>query len=142
MASREFFCRSRMFWPDQEFFTHREYFLSVEFFLPDQNFFVGLYAGQRVFLRQNASRGVNNMASSDGNSAGSMLRQILGRIGDLSTAINQQGSSLSSGRAPQITTSVKSEVHKVFGADHQAPSSTSSASFPRLVLLKVVLYTL
>ena len=104
--------------------------MSVEFFLPGENFFVGLYAGQRAFSRQNASRGINNMASSDGNSAGSMLRQILGRIGDLSVAIDQQGSSSSSGRAPQITTSVESEVRKVFGADHQAPSSTSSASFP------------
>ena len=85
---------------------------------------------QRAFSRQNSSRGINNMASSDGNSAGNMLRQILGRIGDLSAAIDQQGSSLSRGRAPQITTLVESEVRKVFGADHQAPSSTSSASFP------------
>ena len=74
----------------------REFFLSVENVLPDENFFVGLYAGQRAFSCQNVSHGINNMASSDGNSAGNMLRQILGRIGDLSAAIDQQGSSLAS----------------------------------------------
>jgi len=49
------------------------------------------------------------MASSDGNSAGNMLRQFLGRIGDLSAAIDQQGSSVSRGRgtAPQFSTCKK-----------------------------------
>ena len=70
------------------------------------------------------------MASSDGISAGNMLRQILGRIGDLSAAIDQQGSSLSRGTAPQTTTSVDSEVRNVFAAGHQALSSTASASSP------------
>ena len=97
---------------------------------------------QRAFSRQNSSRGINNMASSDGNSAGNMLRQILGRIGDLSAAIDQQGSSLSRGRVPQITTLVESEVRKVFGADHQAPSSTSSASFPAVSASQSGPYTL
>ena len=68
----------------------------------------------------NVSRGINNMVSSDGISAGNVLRQILGRIGDLSAAIDQQGSSLSRGTAPQTTTSVDSEVRNVFGAGHQA----------------------
>ena len=114
----------------ENFLPVENFFCQLSFCLPDEHFFVGLYAGQRAFSRQNASRGINNMASSDRNPAGSTLRQILGRISDLSTAIDQQGSSLSSGRAPQITTSVESKVRKVFGADHQAPSSTSSASFP------------
>ena len=70
-----------------------------------------------------------NMAS---NSAGNVLREILGRIGDLSTAIDQQGSSLSRGTAPQTTTSVQSEVLYLFGAVHQAPSSTASVSSPAI----------
>ena len=62
------------------------------------------------------------------NSAGNVLREILGRIDDLSTAIDQQGSSLSRGTAPQTTSSVENEVRNVFGAVHQVPSSTASAS--------------
>lgn len=64
------------------------------------------------------------------NSAGNVLRDILGRIEDLSAAIEQNGSSLSSARASQSTTSVENEVRNVFGALHQAPSSTASASSP------------
>jgi len=41
------------------------------------------------------------------NSAENMLRQILGRIGDLSAAIDQQGSSVSRGTAPQFSTCKK-----------------------------------
>ena len=62
------------------------------------------------------------------NSAGNMLRGILGRIDDLSAEIDQQGSSLSRGTAPQTTSSVENEVRNVFGAVPQVPSSTASAS--------------
>lgn len=66
------------------------------------------------------------------NSAGNVLREILGRTGDLSTAIDQHGSSLSIGTAPQTTTSVESEVRNLFGAVHQARSSNASASSPAI----------
>ena len=69
------------------------------------------------------------MASSDDNSAGNMPRQILGRMGNLSSAIDQQGSSLRRGTAPQTMTSVESGIRNVFGAGYQAPSSSASASF-------------
>ena len=136
MGSREFFLSVENFLA-----RSRIFYLSRIFFFPVENCSAGreffcrficwdhMLGMQRAFSRQNSTRGINNMASSDGNSAGNMLRQILGRIGDLSAAIDQQGSSLSRGRAP-ITTLVESEVRKVFGADHQAPSSTSSASYP------------
>jgi len=78
-------------------FAGRECFSSSRIF-PEGKFFVGLFIGQRTFLRQNVSRGINNMASSDGISARNMLSQILGKIGDLSAVIDQQGSFLS-GRA-------------------------------------------
>ena len=64
------------------------------------------------------------------NSAGNVLREILGRICDSFAAIDQQGSSLSRRIAPQTKTSVESEVCNIFGAVHQAPSSTASASSP------------
>ena len=83
-----------------------------------------------MFSHHNVSCGINNMASSDGISAGNMLRQILGRIGNLFTAIDQQGSSLSRGRAPQTTTSVESEGRNVFGTGHQAFFSIASSSSP------------
>jgi len=70
------------------------------------------------------------MASSDGNSARNMLKEILGRIGDLSAAIDQQGSSLRRGTAPLTATSVENEARNVFGAGHQAPSLTANASSP------------
>ena len=76
------------------------------------------------FSRQNVSRGIN-MAS---NSAGNVLREILGRIDELSAAIEQSGSSLSSATTSRSTSSVENEVRNAFGALHQAPSSTASAS--------------
>lgn len=75
-----------------------------------------------------------------GSSAVNMLRQLLGRTGDLSAATDQRGSSSRRRTAPQTTASVESEVCSLFGVGHQArsamadmssmPSSTASASFP------------
>ena len=106
---RNSFWRSRIFLPVKNFFTGRELFLSVEnflqvekfladreFFLVVENFFclsrgwTKIFCGKLAFSRENVSCGINNMASSDGNSAGNMLRQILGRIGDLCAAIDQR----------------------------------------------------
>ena len=123
-GGREFFYRSRIFFGDREFFTGRTVFARSRVFQLSR-----VFVGNGRF-RAITSRGINNMASSDGISAGNMLRQILGRIGDLSAAIDQQGSSFSRGTAPQTTTSVDSEVRNVFAAGHQALSSTASASSP------------
>ena len=57
------------------------------------------FCGQQPFTLQNVSRGIN-MAS---NSAGNVLMEILGRIDELSAAIKQNGSSLSSGTTSQST---------------------------------------
>jgi len=58
-----------------------------------------------------------------GSSAVNMLRQLLGRIGDLSAATDQRGSSSRRRTAPQTTASVENEVCSLFGAGHQARSA-------------------
>ena len=58
--------------PVENLFAGREYFSRSRIF-PDGKFFVGLFIGQRTFSRQNVSRGINNMASSDGISARNMF---------------------------------------------------------------------
>ena len=110
--------RSRTSLSIEKFFVGQEF--SVEKCFVGRKNFVGRVCwctGQRMFSRQSLSRGINKMASSDGSSARDMLKQILGRIGDLSAAIDQQGSSSSRVTTPQTTTSVESEVRSVFGVE-------------------------
>lgn len=66
------------------------------------------------------------MASSDGSSARDILMHIVGRIGDLSASINQQGSSSSRGIDQTTTTTVEDEVRFVFnGIGQQACPSAA-----------------
>ena len=100
-------------------------FLSVEKILSVE--FVGL------FSRQSLSRGINKMAASDGSSARDMLRQILGRIGDLSAEIDEQGSSSSKVTTPQTTTSLESEIRNVFFAGQQG--NQARTAMPEILTL-------
>ena len=66
-TGREFFCRSRICFGGREFFTGRTVFARSRVFqLPR------VFVGSGRFSRHNVSRGINNMASSDGISTGNI----------------------------------------------------------------------
>ena len=97
-AGREFFspvenncfCRSRIFYPSKSFWPIESLFKWSRFLLVCRQAGRKFFVGSGRFPTKTYHVVQTTWRLSDGNSAGNMFRQILGRIGDLSAAFDQR----------------------------------------------------